>query len=944
MALVVKDRVKETTSTTGTGTLTLAGAVSGFQSFTSVLSNGDTTYYAIFESSTGQFEVGLGTFTSSGTTLARTTILESSNSGNAVNLTAGAADVFITQPAEKAVYLDGSGHIATADGRNVTNVAASTAGTVTTAAQPNITSLGTLTTLTVDDITINGSTISDAGDLTVDVGGAITLDADSSYVDFSDGGTNYGRIENSASDLKIESRVQDKDIFFVGNDGGSGIIALRLDMSDAGAATFNSTVTADAMTVQKSQITTGFDSNSFVRLKPSATTNSGGFTNIFFGTSTSDNYGIAIGGERPGTGGNPDFVVRTLSNDATGVERFRIDDSGKVGIGISSPKGLLDISGDQPDLVLTATDTSGGSGQKMGAINFYNSDPSGDGPNNAAIIEAQHAGSIGNAANLLFKTKAAGSEGADALEAVRIDSSGNVGIGTSSPTGDGTALHIHGSIVSYLHLTNSTTGSAISDGFDIVTDGSTVLLRNRESDAMRFATAGTERLRITSSGSVGIGTTSPTGILDVQDNTGSLSSTRDVTSEFFRNDGTYGPRLQVRHSTTGTDLNHTYSTNASNFTFSNGGTERIRLDSSGNLLVGATAYTGGSSTTQGGGFLSTGTVFGTRDGNEGGIFNRLTSDGAIVSFRKDGSTVGSINTRYGYLNIGEGDVGLAFRGSSDYILPWNPSTNDTRDNAIDIGDVSYRFKDIYLSSGIKNSGDLTVDVGGNINLDADGGYITFKDAGTHFGTVVNSSTNAEFRAILNVHLRPNDGTSATSNYIWNQGHVTPWVNTYFDLGNSSYGWKDLYLTDKIYHQGDTDCYMAFGTDTFNFYTAGTLAFNISSSWLTMQAPNYNYYNYFDESSQLTGTTPTINAANSGVFYLTLSGNTTFTFTDTSNDWGVGFVLYLTGNGSTVTWPNSVKWAGGSAPDAPANGETDVLVFHTRTGSTWIGALAVDAYS
>jgi len=133
MALVVKDRVKETTATTGTGTLTLAGAVTGFQTFTSVLSDGDTTYYGIFESATGAFEVGLGTFTSSGTTLARTTILESSNSGSAVNLGAGNKDVFITQPAEKAVYLDASGYIAAADGRNVTNVAASTAATLATA-------------------------------------------------------------------------------------------------------------------------------------------------------------------------------------------------------------------------------------------------------------------------------------------------------------------------------------------------------------------------------------------------------------------------------------------------------------------------------------------------------------------------------------------------------------------------------------------------------------------------------------------------------------------------------------------------------------------------------------------------------------------------------------------------------------------------------------------
>ena len=111
MALVVKDRVKETTATTGTGTLTLAGALTGFQSFSSALSNGDTTYYAIFESSTGEWEVGLGTFTASGTTLARTTVLASSNSGSAVNLTAGSAEVFITEPAGKSAYFDASGDL-----------------------------------------------------------------------------------------------------------------------------------------------------------------------------------------------------------------------------------------------------------------------------------------------------------------------------------------------------------------------------------------------------------------------------------------------------------------------------------------------------------------------------------------------------------------------------------------------------------------------------------------------------------------------------------------------------------------------------------------------------------------------------------------------------------------------------------------------------------------
>lgn len=105
MALVLKDRVQETTTTTGTGTITLAGAVTGFQSF-SVIGNGNTTYYTI--SGGSEWEVGIGTYTSSGTTLSRDTILESSNSGSAVNFSAGSKAVFCTYPAERSMYVDGT--------------------------------------------------------------------------------------------------------------------------------------------------------------------------------------------------------------------------------------------------------------------------------------------------------------------------------------------------------------------------------------------------------------------------------------------------------------------------------------------------------------------------------------------------------------------------------------------------------------------------------------------------------------------------------------------------------------------------------------------------------------------------------------------------------------------------------------------------------------------
>jgi hypothetical protein len=106
MALVVKDRVKETTTTTGTGTYTLDGAVQGFQSF-GVIGDGNTTYYAVTNGN--DWEVGVGTYTASGTTLARTSILESSNAGSAVNWSAGPKDIFVTYPAERAVYLSAAG-------------------------------------------------------------------------------------------------------------------------------------------------------------------------------------------------------------------------------------------------------------------------------------------------------------------------------------------------------------------------------------------------------------------------------------------------------------------------------------------------------------------------------------------------------------------------------------------------------------------------------------------------------------------------------------------------------------------------------------------------------------------------------------------------------------------------------------------------------------------
>ena len=109
MALVINDRVKESSTTSGTGTISLAGVVTGFEGFVAGIGSTNTTYYSIFEQGTANWEVGVCTVTDAATdTLSRTTVISSSNSDALVNFGGGTLDVFCTLPASKAVYLDAS--------------------------------------------------------------------------------------------------------------------------------------------------------------------------------------------------------------------------------------------------------------------------------------------------------------------------------------------------------------------------------------------------------------------------------------------------------------------------------------------------------------------------------------------------------------------------------------------------------------------------------------------------------------------------------------------------------------------------------------------------------------------------------------------------------------------------------------------------------------------
>jgi hypothetical protein len=131
MAFVTADRVRDTSTTAGSGSITVSGtAPTGFRTFSAVLSVGDTFYYAIQSQGANEWEVGLGTY-SSANVFARTTILSSSNAGSVVTFSAGTKDVFITLAAAKTIQRDGSGNVYAASGGNTDNIFTLNGQTVT---------------------------------------------------------------------------------------------------------------------------------------------------------------------------------------------------------------------------------------------------------------------------------------------------------------------------------------------------------------------------------------------------------------------------------------------------------------------------------------------------------------------------------------------------------------------------------------------------------------------------------------------------------------------------------------------------------------------------------------------------------------------------------------------------------------------------------------------
>jgi len=314
---------------------------------------------------------------------------------------------------------------------------------------------------------------------------------------------------------------------------------------------------------------------------------------------------------------------------------------------------------------------------------------------------------------------------------MHIDSTNSrVGIGTTSPTA---ALHISGTSAEQIKLerTNHDTfriglQSAVGLGFHNVTDSRTEMI-------------------ISGDGNVGIGTTSPSNKLTVD---GDIRIRDSIASLYLQDTDGTSQVTEIKQSagfTTISSRNNT-SNGATLFTGYNGTatTEYARFDSSGNLLVGKTSANIGTVGHQllsdsGGDYAAH-----TSNGTRALLLNRLTSDGEILDFRKDGTSVGSIGTVGADVTIGTGDTGLRFRDEFDAIQPHNITTNGTVNGVISLGKIGAAFKDLHLS-GVANA------AGFQSNQATNGfGYVNFGDTDdANIGQIGYDHTNNYMRFQVN---------------------------------------------------------------------------------------------------------------------------------------------------------------------------------------------------
>ena len=811
MALVVKDRVKETTATTGTGTLTLAGALTGFQSFSSALSDGDTTYYAIFASSTGEWEVGLGTFTSSGTTLARTTVLASSNSGSAVNLTAGSAEVFITEPAGKSAYFDASGDLVLNQDPTSALQAATKQYVDTIAAAGihyhdpvRVEQEGNLNATYDNGTSGVGATLTNAGTQAALVIDGVTMVLNDRVLIYEQTNAAHNGVYTvtnvgSASTNWVLTRATDADSYSPSDPDALGQgDAFFVSEGAAGAGETYVMTTEGTITFGTTDITFSQISATQIYSAGDGLTLTGTTFAVGAGTGVTVNANDVAIGQAVGTGDNVTFnqVTAALVGNVTGNVTGDVTGNADTATAWETAR-TISLTGD-----ITGTATGVDGSGNVSIATTYNND-------------------------VVLGT----------------DTSGNY-VSTGAVSGNGLS------------------GSASAEGATFTVTSNATNLNTASTIVFRDA-----------SGNFSAGTITAALTGDVNGNATTASAWQT------------GRTLSLTGDVTGSTT----------------------IDGSGNAsistTIGANSVALGTDTT--GNYVQQGATSGN------GISGSVNSEGGTFTVTSNATNANTANTivyRDGSGNFSAGTITANLTG--------------TASSATNADTVDSLHASQFLRSDTADSTSSTISFTGDIQVG---------DQIFHHG---DTDTYMQFHAANQWRVV----TGGTEMLEVNDSNIIMSAN--LQLGSNSINdVEDIYLRDKLFHDGDTNTYLGFGGDSIAFVTGGSTRLNLNNSGVFAESAVHEDYD------ALSGTSPTVDPNNGGAFSLTMTGNTTFTFGGTTSGYGVGFVLQVTGNGSTLTWPSSVDWAGGTAPDAPASGASNLYVFYTRDGGTnWIGVLSSAAYA
>jgi len=419
MAFVIKDRVREDVSVSGTsGAVTLNGAITGFRTFSSTVSNSDTFYYTIVDQDTDDFEVGVGTYVSGTDTITRGTILSSSNSNNAVDFTGTNQEIFLTHPADKAVVLDTSDNLTLPSDLTVSGDLSVQGTTIT---------IDSASAQTVDLGDNDKIRLGDGDDLQIYHDGNNSLVQD----------TGAGSLLLRGTNLSLQANNGENYI----NCTENGEVALRNNnftklTTTATGIDVTGTVTADAATLSGTAPVLSYTDtdNSITALIGSGT------SDFNIATTTSHNIDIRTNNTRRMVVEN-DGDISFYEDTGTTPKLFWDASEESLGIGTTSPLVALEVAeairSSRPNDPSQSIEIR--SNSSSGAFLTASSRESNKKP---FYIQNVHnsSGSAAGQLPIIFTTGASSSPN----ERMRITENGNVGIGTTSPS---EKLQVAGNVV-----------------------------------------------------------------------------------------------------------------------------------------------------------------------------------------------------------------------------------------------------------------------------------------------------------------------------------------------------------------------------------------------------------------------------------------------------------------------------------------------------------------